>query len=358
MSSVSSPCVSSIGSVLSTYPSEEENGMIRRRRPRIFRERNNPFDIYSEQEFKMRFRISKNTAINILDLIKENIFSFTHRNHSITAMNQLLITLRFYACGSFQIIVGDHFNITKSTAGRIIHRVSHYIAMLREQFISMPTTNHELNHLAREFFNISGFPNVCGAIDCTHIKIQSPGGNNAENFRNRKGWFSLNVQAICDAHLAIRDIVVRWPGSTHDSRIFNNSLIRAKFENNEFGNKYLLGDSGYPCRRYLLTPLLNTGTPAERRYNDAHIKTRNCIERTFGVLKRRFPCLSLGLRVNLLKAIPIIVATCVLHNIALNLEDAMYNNENFEENEPPEVLNNMQQNNAVRNAVIATVFQR
>ncbi|KAF0721306.1 putative nuclease HARBI1, partial [Aphis craccivora] len=30
--------------------------------------------------------------------------------------------------------------------------------------------------------------------DCTHIGIQNPGGINGDVFRNRKGWFSLNVQ--------------------------------------------------------------------------------------------------------------------------------------------------------------------
>ncbi|XP_044764246.1 putative nuclease HARBI1 isoform X2 [Coccinella septempunctata] len=58
-----------------------------------------------------------------------------------------------------------------------------------------------------------------------------------------------------------------------------------------YGNCYLLGDSGYACKPFLFTPVLNPGTEAERRYNQAHIKTRNCIERCFGVLKRRFPCL-------------------------------------------------------------------
>lgn len=67
------------------------------------------------------------------------------------------------------------------------------------------------------------------AVDCTivhnHIRVQSPGGNREEIFRNRKGYFSLNVQAICDARYNFRDIVCRWPGSSHDSNIFQNSTI-------------------------------------------------------------------------------------------------------------------------------------
>lgn len=41
---------------------------------------------------------------------------------------------------------------------------------------------------------IARFPKGIGAIECTHVPLLSPGGNNAEIFRNRKGFFSINVQ--------------------------------------------------------------------------------------------------------------------------------------------------------------------
>ncbi|PSN31322.1 hypothetical protein C0J52_26625 [Blattella germanica] len=56
---------------------------------------------------------------------------------------------------------------------------------------------------------------------------------------------------ICDAIMRIRSIVARWPGSTYDSRIFRNSTIRDRLESGEVTG-HLLGDSGYPCMKYLL----------------------------------------------------------------------------------------------------------
>jgi hypothetical protein len=83
----------------------------------------------------------------------------------------------------------------------------------------------------------------------------------------------------------------------------------------------VLGDGGYPNKSYLFTPLLNPLTPPEQHYNESHIRTRNCIERCFGVLKRRFPVLAYGCRLKIETTMTIIVATAVLHNLALSMDD-------------------------------------
>ena len=67
----------------------------------------------------------------------------------------------------------------------------------------------------------------------------------AKTFRNRKGFFSINVQTVSDKNLKILDIVARWPGSVHDQTIFDNSNINHRFLNNEFRNSILVADSGY-----------------------------------------------------------------------------------------------------------------
>ncbi|KAF2882683.1 hypothetical protein ILUMI_23485 [Ignelater luminosus] len=184
------------------------------------------------------------------------------------------------------------------------------------------------------------------------------GGENGEVFRNRKGYFSINVQAVCDADLKIKNIDARWPGAIHDSSVWNASLLSAQFEAGEFPGCLLLGDSAYALKDYMMTPLLNPTTSAEQNYNNAHIQTRNCIERCFGVWKRRFACLSLGLRTKVDTTLVIIVATAVLHNIAINENDT----NNFEDVVVDEEVEQevMQVNNgggnAVRRALIENVF--
>ena len=79
-----------------------------------------------------------------------------------------------------------------------------------------------------------------------------PDRANAMAYVNRKQYYSINVQAVCDSEAMISNIVARWPGSTHDCRVFENSLIAEKFRNGSIDGIH----SGYPCGRYLITPIL------------------------------------------------------------------------------------------------------
>jgi hypothetical protein len=72
---------------------------------------------------------------------------------------------------------------------------------------------------------------------------------------------------------------------------------------------------------FSLKPLLRRTTPAKQLYNESHIRTRNVVERCFGVLKRRFPILAYGCRLQINKILIIMVATSVLHNICLEAND-------------------------------------
>lgn len=100
-------------------------------------------------------------------------------------------------------------HVHKSTICRTIKRVSQAICRLRSQFIDFPRNAEHKNMIQTGFFQLRGFPRVIGAVDCTHVKIQSPNANIGERFRNRKGYFSFNVQAICDSNLKMMNIVTR-----------------------------------------------------------------------------------------------------------------------------------------------------
>lgn len=97
------------------------------------------------------------------------------RNNALSAESMFLLTLRFYASGGMLISSGDFCGVSKSTASRVVKKVSYQIAMLRNEYIKFPGSNEEIKKTVLDFYKISKFPRVLTALDCTHVKIQSPG---------------------------------------------------------------------------------------------------------------------------------------------------------------------------------------
>ena len=277
-----------------------------------------PFKRYYDTEFQSRFRFTKAAVHQLFDVIRSDS-ELQQRKQAVPGLLQLVMALRFYATGHFQRTDGDLLGTSRQTAGEIIHRISRCIARAKKSFLAFP---ENLGAVKSDFYKIGKFPSVIGCIDCTHIPIVSPGGDSAEVFRNRKGYFSINVQAVCDANRCFTNIVARWPGSTHDSRIFDNSVLRDELEAGKHDG-ILLGDSGYPLRKYLLVPVSKPATASEHRYNTAQFKTRTRIEQAFGLLKQRFRVLRIPLRTKLDNSIVIIVAAFCLHNFAIRTRQSL-----------------------------------
>jgi len=307
------------------------------------RDRSNPLEVYSEYEFRRRFRLSRDATMYVVSMIADKLSSPLRRGTQLPPMLQFLVFIRFCAEGSFQLTVGDLQNLSQGTVSKIVARVGKLIAGLYKKFVTFPSPQQAVQE-RRKFYEIGGFPGVVGAIDCTHVKINSVGGENAELFRNRKGYFSINVQAICTADLRFTNVVCRWYGSAHDSRILENSQIFGKLERAE-APSLLLGDGGYMCTPFLMTPFDRPNTPAQMKYNEAQIKTRNSVERAFGVLKQRFNCIR-HLRLKLSSCLTVSVACFVLHNIAVQYgleldEDVELEEDDEFEPEPPTIAGMM-----------------
>ena len=85
--------------------------------------------------------------------------------------------------------------LTTSTEVREVCRV--ITGKLGPKYIQLPYTPDEVERLAAAFYKEHDFPQCVGAIDGTHIPIKQPVENGAD-FINRKDFYSLNVQAVCN----------------------------------------------------------------------------------------------------------------------------------------------------------------
>ncbi|XDV36144.1 hypothetical protein PO909_005988 [Leuciscus waleckii] len=181
-----------------------------------------------------------------------------HGAMHLSVEQMVCVALRFFASEAFLYSVGDAEQLNKATICRTIRSVCLAIKALADVFISFPG-HRRLCDIKEEFYRIAGFPNVIGAVDCTH-------------FVNRKSFHSINVQMVCNADCVISNVVAKWPGSVHDSRIFRASEIYQCLSQGEFSG-VLLGDRGYGCQPFLLTPFTDP-LEAQQAYNHAHARTR------------------------------------------------------------------------------------
>ena len=228
-----------------------------------------------------------------------------------------MIFLRYLATGSFMKVCSELCFVSKSTAWKSIHYIIKSLMKVRTRFIKFPE-QAELQRVELALRQKNGFPGVIGCVDGTHIPVEVPKSDVAETFRNRKGYMSLNCQMVCGPIGEIYDCITSWPGSTHDSRIWRESMIFRRLGAMIPERYHLLADSAYPISVNLLPPFKSPPERQHRKFNYLHSATRMAIEKAYGVIKRRFPILKFGLRFRkVTDSANCIVAAVILHNICL-----------------------------------------
>lgn len=209
------------------------------RRERVFRDRAD-FLAHDDTWLISRYRLPRTALLELCAQMGPHLERHTRRNQAIPVQVQVLSVLGFLATGTFQREIGDRSGISQSTFSRILPDVLRGIIRLCPRLIRFPYSAQEQQEVMEDFLRKTGFPNVIGAIDCTHVAIRAPHVNEYM-YVNRKNFHSINVQLICDARMAILNAVARWPGSTHDSFIVRNCSVGNRLEAGAGRDGWLLG---------------------------------------------------------------------------------------------------------------------
>lgn len=315
-------------------------------------------DIYqlTDKKFRQFYRFDKVVFRQICDLLRPDLERRTVRNKALSPEIQLATAIRYYATGEFQLDVGNGVHISQSSAFRSIECVGRSLCSKFNDFIKWPTNNIQQAAIKHGFFTIAQFPNVIGLVDGTHIRIVRP-SIDEQQYVNRKLYHSLNVQVICDHRGLLTNMEVNWPGSSHDSFILRQSEVWQHMETSPF-HGFILGDSGYPLRNWLMTPFSTPATHGERSYNYSQKRTRVLIENTIGRLKRRFHLLHAENRRQIPRVVRDIRACGVLHNIAIlsnqpDIDDAIPIDDQPANNP---IVNDIQIGNYKRRHLVDNVF--
>ncbi|KMQ90607.1 nuclease harbi1 [Lasius niger] len=298
--------------------------------------------------------VARNDYVTIVELVIDITTALRAdlQNERLTGLVpeiKVLITIQFYAQGSYQRSVGNqfHLNVSQPTTSRCLHAVTEAInRRLLRRWVKFPMTEEDRQQ-AREKFSAAAYPfeSAIGAIDCTFIHILAP-HEHEKAFINHHGHHSLNVQAIVDPYMKLLNINPRYPGARNDAYIWSTSPIRRAMEfhyNRGERKTWLIGDAGYPLEPWLMTPLADFPEDTRQfQYTQQLCKARNVVERFFGVFKSVWRCLSYQ-RVLMYKpafAAKIVNACAVLHNIRIQ------HRLQFKEFQAPIVADNHQHENA------------
>ncbi|XP_052622502.1 uncharacterized protein LOC128127837 [Lactuca sativa] len=186
----------------------------------------------------------------------------------------------------------------KSTTSRCFHRVLRAVVALESYYIQQPKGDVVPKEIQEKKRFYPYFKNCVGAIDGTHVRVKVP-NRDAPRYRGRKGYPNINVLAACSFDLKFTYVLTDWEGTASDSRIVKDALKRDDKLLIPRG-RYCLVDVGLPHTIELMTPYrgvryhlkecsAHPPVNAKELFNLRHASLRNAIERSFGVLKRRFP---------------------------------------------------------------------
>lgn len=234
------------------------------------------------------------------------------------------------------------------------HHIKHFfdivVPTLANRFLKPPSPGQVHHKIERDPRFYPYFKNCLGAIDGSHVPI-TISSDKAAPFRNRKGTLSQNVMVACDFDLNVTFMSTGWEGSATDARVLTSAII------NGFQvppGKFYLVDGGYANTPSFLAPYrgvryhLKEYGRGHRRpqnykelFNHRHAVLRNHVERTLGVLKKRFPILKVGTFHKIKNQVKIPVAAAILHNIIRSLKGDEKWLDNQPDNIPPENFVNL-----------------
>ena len=300
-------------------------------------------ETFTEDDWTKNFRMGRRT----FDFLCEELHPFlcrenTNMRKAISVRRRVAISLWRLATNADYRTVGHLFGVSQASVCDIINEFCTVVSdVLLQKFIKVPV-GEELDNNIKKFKDKWGFPQCVGAIDGSHIPIKAPTEFHADYY-NRKGWYSIILQAVVDSSYKFIDINVGWPGKVHDARVFSNSKIFAKgMEGTLFPeNKAIMingvrvplciiADAAYPLLSWVMKPFPDNGklSAEKSHFNYRLSRARMVVENAFGRLKGRWRCLLKQNEAVIERMNSVVATCCVLHNIC----------EMFSEEFDPELL--------------------
>jgi DDE superfamily endonuclease len=250
---------------------------------------------------------------------------------------KVAISIRMLAGGSYLDLV-PLFEVSTSHLYNIFHTFLAWVLKSFE-FPLVPWLRERnwsaINHLANIYAEKSNgiFFGAFSAIDGLAVRVKSPTEREVAdpgNYYCRKGFYALNVQAICDKSKQFLWCYPSNKGSTHDSVAFTSSklfeLLKEVSEDLYERGLFIVGDSAYNLTSFLVTPYDTdeVGSDSDHSKDSFNYHLSSCriyIECAFGELVMRWGIFWRTLLFDLKKSANIVQVTMLLHNFIIDCRE-------------------------------------
>ncbi|KAL1457222.1 hypothetical protein MTO96_043572 [Rhipicephalus appendiculatus] len=303
------------------------------RRTRWFEE---TVPLLGEKFFKRAFRVTPATFRYIVETVRPLLErQNTNMREAIALDKRVAIGLYRLCSSAEERSIAELFAVGRSTVNEAYRELCEAVIHTMEaRWVNMPTVSSMAEHI-REFTAVLGFPQAIGALDGCHFPV-SPPKENATDYRNYKGWYSMILLALVDHKYMFRYINVGSPGRCHDSYVYQRSQLAGAVQGPLFRQPLLtisgtavppliLCDQAFPLTGNLLKPFSHRAqlSNEQRLFNYNLSKARRIVENAFGRLKARFRFIMKRMECEIDNCRLAIRACCVLNNVCEHFGDTV-----------------------------------
>jgi hypothetical protein len=288
----------------------------------------------TDSQFIRMFRLSRPAFYSLLSLITpyiqcrhNGIAEKRNEEFAITPETKLAITLRWLAGGSYLDICFafgvcyKYFHCDNGPLWQTMRAIDKCLQL------GFPLHDEEKLEEISEGFSKFCHGRVKGcvmAVDGWVCETRKPYDAETQNvvcFRNRKGFFGMVCLAGCDHKTRFMMMSANFPGSTNDSLAWVISKIYTDIiSDNLLQEKYFfISDEAISSTEQILSPFGGRGIGVWRDSFNYHLSAmRQCIERAFGILTRRWGIFWRPLTCAMDKWSLVIMVCAKLHNFCID----------------------------------------
>ncbi|XP_067648025.1 uncharacterized protein [Eurosta solidaginis] len=290
--------------------------------------------------FKENFRMTRSSFDKLCIRLQKMKKKDTNYRNEIPLEKRVAIALYALGSSSEYRSIANLFGVGKATVCKILIEFCNEVwaCMSPEYFKSFPLTRTGIAQGVADF-NAMGYPQCIGAIDGCHIEIH-PKKEEAVDYYNYKGWYSVVLLALVDAKYRFMYIHCGSPERCNDSSILERSSLKRELQECALIDEmswyhgrtkipaHIISDSAFRLSQYVMKPYPYNieNSAGQKLFNYRLSKCRRVVENAFGHYKARFRRIGKGIDNHIKNANVVISAACALHNFLIDEKDPVLEN--------------------------------